>query len=149
VFNPRILVVEDNPDDMLILEHALRKAGIGPPMHVCRDGLDAIDYLDGKGIFKDRKAFPFPRLMITDIKMPRCSGFELLEWLRAHPSRPVVPIVILSTSDQEIDVARAYRLGANSYFKKPGDVGHLVAILKQIISYWSYASLPELPEGGD
>jgi|ERR1041385_4597406 CheY-like chemotaxis protein len=141
-----ILVIEDNPDDVLILEHAFERAGILPPMHVCRDGEDAIDYLKGKGRYSDRSRFPFPRLLISDLKMPRCNGLELLKWLQTHPKCSVVPTLILSTSAQQEDVAKAYRLGAHTYFQKPAGISDLVAILKEAIAYWRKAALPERPQ---
>jgi CheY-like chemotaxis protein len=143
-FRPRILVVDDSPDDVLILEHALERAGVEGPIHVCRDGLEAIDYLKGKGPYEDREAFPFPQMMISDVKMPRCSGLELLKWLRTHPKCSVVPVIMLSTSAMEADVEQAYQLGAHTYFQKPSHLATLVKLLKEVVGYWSHAALPEL-----
>jgi DNA-binding NarL/FixJ family response regulator len=92
---------------------------------------------------------PFPRIMISDIKMPRCSGLELLEWVQSHPKCSVVPVLILSTSARENDVTAAYRLGANTYFQKPLEMNRLVRMLREAMSYWSTAKLPNSPEHCD
>jgi CheY-like chemotaxis protein len=140
-----ILIAEDDPDDVVLLKAALKKAGLPQPAHVCNNGLEAIEYLEGKGDFADRGKFPLPRILITDLKMPFCSGLDLLKWLHAHPACGVIPTLVLSSSAQPRDVAEAYRLGANTYFQKPADHTQLVLLLKEAVSYWNRAVLPETP----
>src|SRR5687767_9310996 len=90
-----ILVAEDDPNDVALLLRAFRKVGTTMPVHVCQDGSEAILYLKGEGQFGDRAKFPLPRILITDLKMPKCNGFELLQWLKDHPECCVIPSVVL------------------------------------------------------
>src|SRR4051812_24918994 len=117
-----ILVAEDDPNDVTLLELAIRKNGITAPVNVVRDGEEAVEYLEGKGRYADRQKYPFPSVIITDVKMPRRDGLEVVQWVRQHPKCSVMPIVMLSGSRIEQDVLKAYKLGANSYFTKPGSL---------------------------
>src|SRR5688572_597687 len=112
-----IVVAEDDPNDVLLLQRAFQKNGIPLPVHVCYDGADAMAYLKGEGRYADRQSYPFPRVFITDLKMPRCGGFEILEWLNNHPECSVIPKIVLSASAEERDVRKAFQLGANCYFR--------------------------------
>lgn len=141
-----ILVAEDNPDDVLLLRHALKRAEITSPVHVCKDGEDAKEYLAGAGKYADREKYPFPGLLITDLKMPRCSGLELLEWISDHPTCSAMPVIVLSASALPPDVSRAYELGASTFFQKPASMDALVELLKSFQIYWKKAELPELPK---
>lgn len=139
-----ILVAEDDPNDVALLLRAFKKVGITMPVHVCRDGAEAIEYLQGKGLFADRGKFPQPRILITDLKMPRCNGFELLTWVRDHPDCNVIPSVVLSASADDGDVKKAYQLGANCYFCKPVSVDRLVTLVQLLKTFWAEALLPEV-----
>jgi CheY-like chemotaxis protein len=141
-----ILLVEDDPNDTLLLQRAFRKSGIDIPVHVCTDGADAKAYLKGEGKYADRNAFPFPRVLITDLKMPRCSGFDLLDWLQNHPECNLIPKIVLSASAQEGDVARAYEIGANCYFKKPSTFEELCKFVQIAHAFWLSAVVPPLPQ---
>jgi CheY-like chemotaxis protein len=141
-----ILVAEDDSNDTFLLRRAFQKAGLTFPLHICKDGAEALDYLKGVGEFGDRSKFPFPRILITDLKMPRCSGFDLLRWLREHPDCSVIPTVVLSASAVDADVKLAYSLGANCYFCKPTSFDRLVDIVKLTCHFWKEAVLPELPK---
>jgi CheY-like chemotaxis protein len=141
-----ILVAEDNADDAMLLEHAFRKNGIDLPVHVCTDGEDTLRYLKGEGRYANRAQFPFPRVIITDLKMPRCDGFQVLQWLQDHPECNLIPKFVFSASAQEEDVVRAYQLGANSYFRKPSTLGELVDLVRITNAFWTAATLPPLPE---
>jgi CheY-like chemotaxis protein len=141
-----ILIAEDNDDDVRILQSALKKAGLTNPVQICRDGQDVIHYLKAEGPYADRTRFPFPRLMILDIKMPKLTGFDVLRWLRGHPDCSVIPCIVFSSSSEERDVIEAYRLGANAYFTKPGGYDELAAMFKLINDFWSIASLPPVVE---
>src|SRR5579859_1700878 len=114
-----ILVAEDNLDDKLLLEHAFRNAGLTTPLRFVQDGQEALDYLEGRPPFNDRAAHPFPKLLLTDLKMPRLNGFALLDWLHSHPSTRGMLVGVLSGVDDPAAVERAYRLGARFHIAKP------------------------------
>jgi len=141
-----ILIAEDDPNDVMLLELAIRKNGITNPVKVVRDGEEAIEYLEGKGRYKDREQFPFPSVIISDVKMPRRNGLEVVEWVRQHPTCSVVPILMLSGSRIQQDVLSAYKLGANSYFTKPGTVDELSELLRLAFEYWARCERPPAPQ---
>jgi CheY-like chemotaxis protein len=141
-----ILVAEDDENDVLLLLRALQKISVGDIVNVCRDGVDAVGYLQGEGEYQDREKFPFPDVIITDIKMPRKSGFEVLRWLREHPECHVIPLIVLSASNDYKDVSQAYREGANCYLKKPGSFAELQHLLKALFDFWSLCEKPQVPE---
>jgi CheY-like chemotaxis protein len=140
-----ILIAEDDENDAIILERALRKAGVANPVRFCRDGADVIDYLRGEDPYKDRQAFPFPRMLITDLKMPKMGGLEVLQWLYHHPECNVIPKIVLTASKQAGDVQQAYKWGANSYLVKPGGYESLTKMLKLFFEYWEMCEKPQLP----
>ncbi len=139
-----ILLVEDDSNDVLLIERAFKKDGIEHDIQIVIDGMQAIDYLSGKGAYKDRECYPLPELIILDIKMPRKSGHEFLEWLTSKDKINRIPVVILSASGQPSDIKRAYDLGANSYLVKPVSYADLERIVKAINLYWLYMN--ERPE---
>ena len=139
-----ILIAEDNSADAELMELALKKAGFKGTVRFVGDGHEAVEYLKGEGPYEDRSEFPFPRVIISDLKMPRVSGLELLQWLRRHPQCHIVPLILLSGSGLEADVAAAYKLGANTYFQKPTQFQELVALLKNLGAYWAKSELPEV-----
>ena len=141
-----ILVAEDDPNDTLLLKRAFKKNGVEMPVHVCADGEEAMEYLRGVGKYADREQYPFPRVLITDLKMPRCSGFDLLGWLRDHPECNLIPKIVLSASAEEQDVVKAYQLGANCYFQKPSTFDGLCEVVRLAHTFWSRAALPPLPQ---
>jgi CheY-like chemotaxis protein len=114
-----ILVVEDNDDDVFILRRAFKEARLDNPMHVVTDGAEAIDFLGGEGKFGNRAQFPFPILVLLDLKLPLKSGLEVLEWIRGQPFRSELNVIVLTSSDEERDITKAYQLGARSYLTKP------------------------------
>ena len=99
-----ILVAEDQPGDVFLLKRAFLRAGITAPLHFVRDGQEAIDYLRGTESFRDRTAYPFPCLMLLDLKMPRINGFEVLDWVRQQPALKRLPIIVLTSSNISEDV---------------------------------------------
>jgi CheY-like chemotaxis protein len=140
-----ILLVEDDGNDVLLLEHAFRKANLTNPIYSVNDGEQAIDYLYGRGQYSDRQKFPLPLLVLLDLKLPRKGGLEVLTWLREQNSTlNRLPVVVFTSSRQSIDINRAYDLGANSYLVKPADLEKLSEIVKQLDSYWFL--LNEKPE---
>lgn len=141
-----MLIVEDDENDSFLLTRAFKKVGNTMPSYICRDGAEAMAYLKGEGVFADRVKHPFPRVMITDLKMPKCSGFDLLKWLHNHPECNLIPKVVLSASAEEKDVILAYQLGANCYFKKPATFDKLVEMVRAAQTFWEIAELPPLPK---
>ena len=143
---PIILVAEDDENDAYMLKRAFAKNGVPMPVYICSDGEAAMAYLKGEGQFANREEFPFPRVLVTDLKMPMCSGFEVLAWLQAHPECNMIPKVVLSASNQEADVIKAYQLGANCYFTKPTSPEDLLKLVRLLHEFWSVAEMPPLPE---
>jgi len=140
-----ILIADDSEDDIALLRHALKRAGIPNPVHACRDGQEALDYLKGDGIYADRIKHPFPRMLILDLKMPNLTGLEVLRWVKEHPECCVIPTIIVTNSREPQDVREAYTLGANAYFVKPSKLEDTQNLFKNLQAFWSMAELPELP----
>lgn len=136
-----VLLVEDNPDDVELIVHAFGKAGIGSPIAVVDDGDKAIDYLLGRGDYGDRLRFPVPGLILLDLKLPRRSGFEVLAAVRATEAVRRVPVVVLTSSNQEDDIRRAYDAGANSYLVKPVGRDALVIMVRALDNFWMKLNL--------
>src|ERR1043166_1530587 len=114
-----IMLVDDSPDDLELMRLAFKKAGIWNPIAEMHSGEQAIEYLSGENGYEDRRHFPLPCVIVTDLKMPGLDGFELLEWLKAEPGFERVPKIVLSASGQESDQKRARDLGCSDYFIKP------------------------------
>ena len=131
-----ILHVEDDPNDVVLVGLAFRKAAIGVNLQVVNDGEQAVQYLSGEGPYGDRHAFPIPALVLLDVKLPRRSGLEVLSWVRGSEELRRVPVVMLTSSNQAGDVNRAYDLMANSYLVKPSALEDLVELVKKITGYW-------------
>lgn len=131
-----ILLVEDDPNDVLFFKRALEKADIFNPLHVAQGGQDAIDYLAGAGEFADRTKFPPPGLVILDLNLPQRTGFDVLHWIRYHPELTKTLVAVLTSSNQHADRQEAYRLGAGSYLVKPTDPDQLVEIIKELMTRW-------------
>jgi CheY-like chemotaxis protein len=136
----RILVVEDDPDDALFLERAFVKAGVAGFDRVLGDGQEAISYLEGRGPYADRSAFPLPSHVILDLKLPKVSGLEVLGWLRSSERLRDLRVVILSSSGERSDRERAEALGVDGYFVKPSRSADLLQVVREIARLWSLAS---------
>jgi CheY-like chemotaxis protein len=132
-----ILLVEDDPNDVLLIERAFQKASMRNLLTVVRDGEQAISYLRGQGSFSDRAQFPLPFLVLLDLKMPGTDGFEVLQQVRSEPELKRLLIVVLTSSNFQADVDRAYELGANSYLVKPVEFDEMVHLIKRFEAYWS------------
>jgi CheY-like chemotaxis protein len=137
-----VLLAEDNPNDIALLKHALDKNNSNADVKVARDGEEVMEYLQGKGKYSDRLKFPFPDLLILDLKMPRMTGLEVLNWLRDNPKCAGLPKVMLSGSGLDKDVEEAYRLGVNTYFQKPSTVTELRDLIHLLINYWALSQRP-------
>ena len=131
-----ILLVEDLEDDILLVTRAFKKVGLTNPMQVVRDGEEAIDYLRGEGKYANRDEYPLPSLILLDLKLPKIDGFEVLTWVRAHPTLKTIPVLVLTSSDHIRDVNRAYELGANSFLVKQLDFDELSDAAAVIKDYW-------------
>jgi CheY-like chemotaxis protein len=114
-----ILIAEDEDDEAFLLKRALKKAAIPNPIHRVMNGEEAIEYIAGTGVFANRAEYPPPLLVLLDLNMPKKSGFEVLQWVRAQPSLKSLAVDILSGSSREEDIEKALQLGANLYLKKP------------------------------
>ncbi len=131
-----VLLVEDDPDHVLLIQRAFSKANLVNPLRVVRDGEDAIAYLEGTGAYTDRSRHPLPSLILLDMKLPRKSGLEVLSWLRGAGAISQTPVVVLSSSSETRDIQKAYALGVNSYLVKPVNFGDLLEMVKSIGMYW-------------
>src|SRR5438093_2877942 len=131
-----VLLAEDDPDDILLTHIAFEKARLANPLQVVHDGEEAIAYLKGKGRFADREKYPIPILLLLDLKMPKIDGFQVLEWLRKEPELYRLPVAVMTSSDHDPHVRRAYELGADSYLIKPPDSEALHALVQRLHAYW-------------
>jgi CheY-like chemotaxis protein len=138
-----VLLAEDDANDVLLLKLAFREAKINNPLYVVKDGQEAIDYLSGAGKFSDRNQFPFPDLLILDLKMPRKTGLDVLQWLAEEEALRCLPTIMLSSSTHPGDIEKAYRLGVNAFVVKPPGVVKRTEFATLIKSFW--LALNELP----
>jgi len=136
-----ILQVEDDPNDVFLMRHAMKKAGVTNPVRVASSGQEAIDYLQGGGKFTDRERFPFPSLVLLDLKLPHVMGLEVLRWIRQQ-SRTSPVVIVLTASADAADISRAYDLGANAFLTKPGEVEKLKEMVRAIRDFWFTHNTP-------
>jgi CheY-like chemotaxis protein len=137
-----ILQVEDDPNDVFLFQHAMKKAGVMNPVQVATDGQQAIDYLQGAGKFADRAKYPFPCLVLLDLKLPYVMGLDVLKWIRQQPG-PALTVLMLTASGEESDILSAYRLGANGFLTKPSEAAKLHDMVKAIRDFWlTHNTLP-------
>ena len=134
--NKIILLVEDNPDDEALTLRALKKNNIQNEIVVARDGQEALDYLFGKGTHTSRDINELPQVVLLDLKLPKIEGMEVLKSIRTNEVTKLLPVVILTSSKEEIDLINSYKLGANSYIRKPVDFDQFVESIKQLGLYW-------------
>jgi two-component system response regulator len=139
-----ILLVEDNPDDEELTLLALKESNILNDVVVARDGVEALDYLFASGQYADRALSRMPQLILLDLKLPKLDGLDVLKRLRADPRTQLIPVVILTSSSEEEDMVASYRLGANSYVRKPVEFHRFANAIKQLGLYWLI--LNEIPQ---
>jgi CheY-like chemotaxis protein len=140
--NPHaILLVEDNPADVKITRRAVEDSGLAVELIVVRDGQEAVEYLLRQGGFADAPSWRSPNLILLDINLPRMTGREVLEIVRATPDLRAVPVVVLSTSRRQEDIEQMYAAGANTYIEKPHDFARFVEALRVIHRYWLVLAL--------
>ncbi len=131
-----ILLVDDNPDDVQLTLRALKKSNILNEVVVAADGVEALDYLFGTGKYAGRNTEELPQVVLLDLKMPRVDGLEVLQQMRADERTKLLPVVILTTSNEDRDRIESYKLGANSYVRKPVDFNQFVEAVNQLGLYW-------------
>ena len=141
----RILMVDDAEEDIFFVKRALDQSGVGQSFFAVKDGTEAIRYMRGDGEFANRLEFPFPNLILSDLKMPGMDGYEVLQWLRSHPDCAVIPAIIFTSSAITSDIQRAYELGANAYIVKPHDFDELVDLIQVTYRFWSRCHTPAPP----
>ena len=139
-----ILVVDDDANDIDLIVGAFRANGVKDPIHAVFNGCEAIAYLDGKSPYDDRAKYGFPSTVITDLKMPKMSGFDVLQHIKNDPEWAVIPVIMLSASADTDDIKKAYLLGAATYFIKPQCHEELSCLLRRVYEYWKYAEVPEV-----
>ena len=132
-----ILLVEDDPDHAELTVRALKENNVLNEVHVVRDGQEALDYLYHQGKYTDEKKFPRPGLILLDIRLPKVDGLEVLKQLKADPQFKSIPIIMLTTSDRDEEIAESYGAGANSYVVKPVDFEEFMKKIKQLGLYWT------------
>jgi two-component system response regulator len=131
-----ILLVEDNPDDATLALRAFRKSNLNRDIVTVQDGVEALDFLFGRGAFAGRDTRALPDVILLDIKLPKLDGLEILKRLRADEHTCLIPVVMLTTSQEKEDLVRSYKLGANSYIRKPVDFNRFFEVMNQVGSYW-------------
>lgn len=137
-----ILLVEDTPDDAELTVMSLKHSGLVNDVVVAEDGVEALDYLFGEGRYAGRNPHDTPALVLLDIKMPRLDGIEVLQRLRADSRTKILPVVILTTSTEEIDLVRAYESGANAYVRKPVSLAQFQEAVRQLGLFWILTNEP-------
>jgi CheY-like chemotaxis protein len=131
-----ILLVEDNADDVILTERALRKSHIVNELVVAHDGVEALDYFFCRNSYADRNIQDLPEVVLLDLKLPRIGGLEVLKQIRANPLTCLQPVVVLTSSLEDQDITESYRLGANSYIRKPVDFNQFVDAVQKLGLYW-------------
>jgi CheY-like chemotaxis protein len=137
-----ILLVEDNPDDITLTLRALKKNSIFNQVVVAKDGVEALDYLFGTGIYAGRDTSVMPVVTLLDLKLPKIDGFEVLKRVRSNERTKLIPIVILTSSKEDDDLINGYSLGANSYIRKPVDFEQFTEAIRELGLYWILINEP-------
>ncbi len=137
-----LLLVEDNPDDEELTLLAFEQSQIANEVVVARDGVEALDYLFGTGLYADRDMSIMPALILLDLQLPRINGLEVLQRMRADNRTKLLPVAIMTTSNEEQDLINSYRLGCNSYIRKPVDYDQFVTAVQQLGVYWLLLNEP-------
>jgi CheY-like chemotaxis protein len=134
--HPVVLIAEDNPEDVALFRRAFEQLGYGGALQYVFDGEEAIAYLAGEGKFKNRSEFPLPSFLLLDLKMPRKTGFDVLDWIRSQAALAEMRTVVLTTSDDLREVSRAYQSGAASFLTKPVNFTEFKDTIQALFNYW-------------
>ncbi|MBN2147429.1 MAG: response regulator [Anaerolineales bacterium] len=137
-----ILLVEDNPDDELLTLRALRSGQVANDIMVAHDGAEALDILFARGSHADQGRYTLPELILLDLKLPKLDGLEVLQTIRQDARTRHLPVVVLTSSDEENDILESYSRGANSYIRKPVDFAQFTEAVKQLKLYWLVLNVP-------
>lgn len=137
-----ILFAEDSIDDATLTLRALKKSGLTNPILHVKDGAEAIDFIEKKGLYATRKTLKPLKLILLDLKMPKVSGIEVLERIKSNPLFKSIPVVILTSSKEDPDIKRCYELGANSYIVKPVECDNFFNAIKELSFYWMISNQP-------
>jgi CheY-like chemotaxis protein len=137
-----ILVVEDNPDDQHLITRALKKNHVGNEIVVVGDGEQALDYVFARGAHAGREATALPQVVLLDLRLPKVDGLQVLRQLRSDERTRSLPVVILTSSDEERDIVESYRFGANSYIRKPVDFTEFMEAVRNLGLYWMLLNTP-------
>lgn len=132
----RMLLVEDDPSHRLLIRKSLENHGVSNDVNEVEDGQEALDYIYGVGVYADRKKYPMPDIVILDIKMPRMDGFGVLERLKSDPKMKRIPVIMLTTSSRDEEIAKGYECGANAYVTKPLDFEDFAKKLHDLKMFW-------------
>ena len=138
----KLLVVEDNPDDFALFGFALRKCKVLCSAAHAANSQEAIAYLDGWGKYSDRADYPFPDVLILDLKLVGMDGFQVLKHVRGNPAYRLLPVVMFTSSGLDEDIQRAFALGANSYFVKPAALSDMNPLVEALLTYWAWSRRP-------
>lgn len=147
-YHSTILIVDDQPNDLVFIENSFRAIGVTDPIHVVHDGQEAISYMMGEGKYSDRSKYAYPTFITIDLKMPGADGFAVLEHLKNNPAWAIIPTVILTSSRDPDDIKKAYMLGASSYHVKPDSLEDLRQLLKVLHDYWMTCEVPQVDSTG-
>jgi two-component system response regulator len=139
-----ILFVEDSIDDATLTIRAFKKSGFTNKILHLKDGVEALDFMYCRGIYAERNPQPRPRIILLDLKMPKVSGMQVLEKIKSDPDLRTIPVVILTSSNEDPDIAKCYALGANSYIVKPVDSNNFFNAIKELGMYWMILSKPSI-----
>ncbi len=137
-----LMLVEDNPDDEELTLLAFEQNNISSEVVIAHDGVEALDYLFGTGIYANRDLSVMPALILLDLQLPKINGLQVLQRLRADDRTKLIPVVILTTSNEQQDLINSYSLGCNSYIRKPVDYEQFVRVVQQLGMYWLLLNEP-------
>jgi len=142
-----ILLVEDNPNDIKLALHAFQHNNLANQVHIVRDGAEALEFIFATDRYASRSDMPKPRLILLDLKLPLVDGIDVLRRIKGNARTQMIPVVILTSSQEESDIVETYKLGVNSYIVKPIDFEQFTAVVRQLKYYWLLLNQPPTPRG--